>query len=661
MTHGMIEWLRIATVGVMLSCTHLLGADLEDFFLDQKYTELTLSPDGATLAIVDRKHVSVLATNGMKALGKYKIGEAGELIKQCWWTNNNRLLVQTISRYTGRVEIAGNMDIHRAGSYYALNADGRRKRVIFGPELGDTHQFEVIDVLPNDEKQIVVQRKTLDKGVLSANAAPEAFLQDVYAKRTRSEIESNLPRGPRHVIASPLPNGDLHADHLGVVRLATGYSFDGGNKALLYRARANADWKDRTSVAIASNDDGFAVLEFDADNKTVFLLTDIGGNTTGLARLEPDSGELQLIYRHKDFDLRPEDIIWNAARNKPIGVTLRGSYPKNHYFDASSPGVKIHQFLDASFPGQMVRVVSKARDNSRFVIRVSADRNPGDYYLFNRKKNNFVPLYKVRDQISRKRLAPMNAFSIRSRDGSSIPGYLTVPLNGKQPYPLVVIPALEFNGEGTDWGFDSLRQYLSLQGYAVLHVNSRGTRGFGTSYRRAGYGNLGSDVLQDILDGTRWSIQQGIADPDSICTFGTGIGGYLALSAAAAAPGLFECAIGYSGVYDLSEMLDDIDKMKRPDKTTYLALLLKTSPSKADAFSLVNRADKITAGVLLLHDSDHRLISADQSKALQTALESEGRKPQWHLHKGESDDFWRQDHRIQASRIIVNFLAENLK
>lgn len=657
--YTMINLFWFGLVFVFLGCSQVLGADIEAYFSDQKYNQLILSPDGKYLAIRDREHISVLATEGMKALGKYQIGDAGELIKQAWWTNKNRLLIQTNIRFTGRVNIVGEYDIYRTGSFYALNADGKKKRVVFGAELGDTHQFDVIDVLPDDKKQIVVQRKTLDKGVLAANSAPEAFLQDVYARRIRSEIESHLPRGPRHVVGSPLPNGDLHADHSGSIRLATGYS--GTSKTLFYRREANTDWINLGKQVITGNDDGFAFLGFDANNKTIFLLTDMGGDTTGIAQFDPDSGELNVMYRHPKFDLRSEDIIWNATRDKIIGVTLRGDYPQNHYFDDSDAGVKMHQFLDASFSGQIVQVVSKARDNSKFVVKVSADRNPGDYYLFDGKTKKLVPLYRIREEINRKDLAPMNAFHLKSPDGLLIPGYLTIPLKGKRPFSLVVVASLGIRGECADWGFDPIVQYLAQQGYAVLYINSRGSRGFGSEYRKAGYGHLGSDVLQDILDGVRWSIQQGIVDADNICTLGTGIGGYSAMSAVAAAPELFKCAVGYSGIYDLPKILDRIERMKLPAETAYLTSLLKAAPQDLHDFSPVNRAEKITADVLLLHDSHHPLISVDQSKRLRAALARVGREPQWHLNKGESDSFWGQDDRIETYRIIMNFLAKNLK
>jgi dipeptidyl aminopeptidase/acylaminoacyl peptidase len=600
----------------------------------------------------------------MIALGKYQIGEAGEGIKQAWWTNKNRLLVQTSTRYAGRVDISGKPDIYRTGSYYALNADGKKKRKLFGTDLGDTHQFDVIAVLPDDNKQVVIQRKTLDRSARAATGAPEAFLKDVYDRRVRAEIESHIQQGPRNVVGSPLQNGDLHADHAGAIRVATGYSADGSRKSLFFRDKRDkkgADWIDLSSHVISSNDDGFAFLGFDSGNRKFFVLTDVGGDTTGLGQFTPDSRELSVIYRHPRLDLRAEDIIWNGAGDKIIGVTLRGGYPENHYLDESDAGVKLHQYLDALFPGQLVQTVSKARDNSKFVVKVSADRNPGDYYLFDQKTKKLSILYRVRSEISRKKLAPMNAFKLRSRDGLMIPGYVTTPLKGQPPYAMVVIPALDLKGKGVGWGFDPLAQYLTQQGYAVLNVNSRGSRGFGASYRQAGYGNLGDDMLEDIAAAVKWSIQQKIANEDNICILGIGLGGYSALNAAAVAPSQYKCAIGYSGMYDLPRMLGTLEKAKLPAETAYLQSLLKNTPQDLDMFSPANKADKITAEVLLLHGNQIPLMTIDQSKAMNEALKRSGSEPRWHKSKDESDIFYGQQSRIESYQIITKFLGENLK
>ena len=58
-------------------------------------------------------------------------------------------------------------------------------------------------------------------------------------------------------------------------------------------------------------------------------------------------------------------------------------------------------------------------------------------------------------------------------------------------------------------------------------------------------------MQDDITDATRWAIQQGIADADRICIYGASYGAYAALMGVAREPALYQCAIGYIGVYDL--------------------------------------------------------------------------------------------------------------
>ena len=69
--------------------------------------------------------------------------------------------------------------------------------------------------------------------------------------------------------------------------------------------------------------------------------------------------------------------------------------------------------------------------------------------------------------------------------------------------------------------------------------------------RASGWKGWGTTIQQDVTDGVRWAIEQKLADPQRICTFGASFGGYTALIQPILEPGMYKCAIGYAGVYDL--------------------------------------------------------------------------------------------------------------
>jgi dipeptidyl aminopeptidase/acylaminoacyl peptidase len=59
----------------------------------------------------------------------------------------------------------------------------------------------------------------------------------------------------------------------------------------------------------------------------------------------------------------------------------------------------------------------------------------------------------------------------------------------------------------------------------------------------------------DIADGVKKLIADGIADPKRICIVGASYGGYAALAATTFTPDLYACAMSFAGVSDLSEFM----------------------------------------------------------------------------------------------------------
>src|SRR5207342_3874377 len=77
------------------------------------------------------------------------------------------------------------------------------------------------------------------------------------------------------------------------------------------------------------------------------------------------------------------------------------------------------------------------------------------------------------------------------------------------------------------------------------------------AYQQAGARQWGAAMQDDVTDATRWAIAQGLADPQRICIYGASYGGYASLMGVAREPGLYRCAAGYVGVYDLPRMLSN--------------------------------------------------------------------------------------------------------
>ena len=128
--------------------------------------------------------------------------------------------------------------------------------------------------------------------------------------------------------------------------------------------------------------------------------------------------------------------------------------------------------------------------------------------------------------ISQLKLSHGEYVRVKSKDGTTVSGYLYKPLDyvpGKK-YPTILRP----HG-GPVWAyyaeFDHLPQLLAANGYVVLFPNPRGSTGYGQDYAKAIWADWGNKDYQDDMAMVEYAIQQGIADPDKLAVGGWSYGG----------------------------------------------------------------------------------------------------------------------------------------
>lgn len=144
----------------------------------------------------------------------------------------------------------------------------------------------------------------------------------------------------------------------------------------------------------------------------------------------------------------------------------------------------------------------------------------------------------------------------KARDGMEIPALLTLPANGAQNAPLVVLVHGGPFVRGTHWGWNPDSQFLASRGYAVLEPEFRGSKGYGDKHYRAGWKQWGLAMQNDIADGARWAVAQGFADPKRICIAGASYGGYATLMGLVNDPDLYKCGVNWVGVTDINLLYD---------------------------------------------------------------------------------------------------------
>ncbi len=152
------------------------------------------------------------------------------------------------------------------------------------------------------------------------------------------------------------------------------------------------------------------------------------------------------------------------------------------------------------------------------------------------------------------KLSPGEYVSFKSKDGTTVHGYMYKPLDyveGKK-YPTIVRP----HG-GPVWAyyaeFQDLAQLLAANGYVVLYPNPRGSSGYGQDFCKAIFADWGNKDYQDDMAFVDYAIAQGIADPDKLGVGGWSYGG-IATDFIIGRTNRFKAAISGAGAAEFTSM-----------------------------------------------------------------------------------------------------------
>jgi len=339
--------------------------------------------------------------------------------------------------------------------------------------------------------------------------------------------------------------------------------------------------------------------------------------------LQPTTGAFTPVDSDPRVDLMGEII---AADGKTlIGVARMPGKPETRMIRKDHPDALLLQQLQAAFPGQYVSFGGATLNGNKMVVSVVSDRNPGEFYLFDKTAGQARYLVSTRKWIDPDLMAEMRPFTFTARDGVTLSGYITIP-KGRElsGLPMIVNPHGGPHGPRDMWGFNSEVQLFASRGYLVLQVDFRGSGGYGRGFERMGYGEWGGTMQNDVTDATRWAIEQGYADENRICIYGASYGAYAALMGAAREPSLYQCTVGYVGVYDLALMYKEGDIRESDTGGNYLESVIGKDRSKLAERSPASRASDIRIPVFLAAGGRDRRTPPEQTEVMAAALMKAG-------------------------------------
>jgi dipeptidyl-peptidase-4 len=159
-------------------------------------------------------------------------------------------------------------------------------------------------------------------------------------------------------------------------------------------------------------------------------------------------------------------------------------------------------------------------------------------------------------RIEATRISAPEIVALDNRKGDRLYGAIFRPPErfGLGPYPTIVYvyggPHVQL--VANDWKLTAAMrpQYLRQLGYLVFVLDNRGSARRGLAFEGTIKSKLGHPEVEDQVDGVRWLVQKGLADPQRVAVYGWSYGGYMAAMCLATAPETFKAAVCGAPVTD---------------------------------------------------------------------------------------------------------------
>ncbi len=245
-------------------------------------------------------------------------------------------------------------------------------------------------------------------------------------------------------------------------------------------------------------------------------------NTAAVVALDPATMKTEVLFNSPEVN--PSYLaVWGDNEHEPKAIVYETDLPRRIYLQEDDR--RLQAAIDAALPGKVNDIASHSLDLQVLVINSQSDRDPGSFFLLDRRAGRLMPLGSRYAGFPPSETSASEHFNFTARDGLPLTGRLIRPPGKETKAPLIIFTPDWVNGERTTYNFDRLHQKLASAGYAVAQINWRGTVGFGRKFSEAGDFQIESGLPNDLEDGVRWLLAQGHFDAGHVVLFSSSGGG----------------------------------------------------------------------------------------------------------------------------------------
>ena len=642
--------IRTAALGLAISLFLPFGhgekLPVQVFFKNPEFSRMRLSPDGKWLAAIapreGKNNLFTIRLSDRKLFGCTEEDE--EEVYSFTWISNERLVFEMKNRNN-----------FPNGGLYAVNRDGSKPKVLnlsfmknreFGARVMKV--MNMFDPLTDHGQDILVEIRK-GGGLFQED---RAFYGNIVRLNTITGKEERIAYNRGDIL-------EFVADREKTIRI--GMAQHGLVRSILHRRDANSEWEEvysgdfRTAIAplgFGKNPDILYVSAPNGDKKALFQF-DLKKKKLG-----------RMIFAHPTYDVPAGPPIVSDKTDKVIGVRYEAERSQVYWFNKDYQ--QYQSMIDKSLPGMANDIKNWSRSEDLILFHSHSEKTIGSYYLLdisNKKKPKMEKLLDLAGWIDPQKMSPMKSIKYTARDGLVIHAFLTIP-NGSdgKNLPLIVHP--HGGPSARDyWGWNADVQFLANRGYAVFQPNFRGSTGYGTKLLTSGYREWGGAMQNDITDGVKHLIDEGIVDPKRVGIYGASYGGYATMAGLCFTPELYRCGINYVGVTDIDLILKEYPLPKKINDAIDAVMIADRKKDKdwIKRRSIQNNIDKVRAPVLMAYGMKDWRVPPKHGRILKRALDKNDVPNKLIIKANEGHGYRNEKNVFEFYREVDDFLEQHMK
>ncbi|AOS43013.1 Prolyl tripeptidyl peptidase precursor [Lacunisphaera limnophila] len=616
---------------------------VSDFVKWPEVNEVRISENGRYVAFLTPSQVRFFDLNvydtQTKESKKFDLG--GDDVTDFFWIGGDRMVITTENRpnYRGRKQV---FDVKQG----KVTANLTYERQF----------FQLISSLRRDPNLFVA--RFFDDGRGSAGLA-------VISTRLRPKVMAGQDNSRFNVKEwIDLPKGEFHGaatDHEGEVRVAAVYS----DKKLRfhYRAGPKEKW-----IELPFHYETTSVIGFTPDPDLLYVAHYAEeAKSSRLHRYRVSTGDFgPPLFEDATYAMNDAELFQVRQADGSVRTAALG-YHRDLYTQLAIDPLfaEIQTAIQAKLPGRQNLIVDCDQAMQTFVVASSNGREPSRYVIYRHDTKAFLPLPAPTPWFKPAEMSVQRPIKFTARDGLVLEGYLSLPApaaDGSKP-PLVVYAHGGPWARDT-WGYNSDAQFLTSRGYAVFQPNYRGSTGYAKAVSKDDDFEF-RKMHDDVTDGVKHLVAQGLVDGKRLAIYGGSFGGYLAVAGVAFEPDLYRCAVTFAGVFDWKQLVKQSWAQSDDDRFNYDRLLEKlgdpaTQQERFQNISPIAHIAAVKAPVLVIHGKLDTTVEYQQSTRLLSELEQRKVPHEQLFFDTEFHGFSERENYQKFLTALEKFLAQHL-